>query len=126
MVLVSPILYGMKTNYMLKLIGENINSIRKGKKISQERLAELADMHPSHISDIERGKINASINAYYQIAKALNVALSDLVRFSIGKEDNKVDAELTQIVSAARGLERKKKSLFVAASKGLLTGLEKD
>lgn len=114
----------MKTHDMLRLIGENIRGIRKVKKFSQERLAELADMHPSHLSDIERGKINASINAYFQIAKALNVPLSELVRFSIGK-GAKVDSELTELFSVVRDLDRSKKALFISASRGLLTGIEK-
>jgi len=86
------ILYGMKTNDMLIQIGENIRSIRKGRKLSQERLAELSDMHPSHISDIERGKVNASITAYFMIAQALKVPLSDLANFTTGKGDRKVGA----------------------------------
>jgi len=115
----------MKTNDMLKMIGANIRSIRKGRKMSQEGLAEASDMHPSHISDIENGKVNASISAFYQIADALNVPLSDLVRITIGKGSGKADAELTELFSLVRGLEGKKKALFVSASRGLLTGIEK-
>jgi transcriptional regulator with XRE-family HTH domain len=115
----------MKTNEMLSLIGENIRSIRKGRKISQEQLAELSDMHPSHISDIENGKVNASLTAYYQISEALNVPLSELVKITIGsKGDSKTEAELTELFSLVRGLDKKKKALFVAASRGLLKGLE--
>ncbi len=115
----------MKTHNVLSLIGENIRNIRKGKKISQEALAEASDMHPSHISDIENGKVNASINAYFQIAEALNVPLSELVRFTGGRGNSKADAELTQLFSLVRSLDMKKRALFVAASRGLLMGLEK-
>ena len=109
---------------MLKMIGENIRSIRKGKKLSQEELAEASDMHPSHISDIENGKVNASISAYFQIAKALDVPLSELVKFTIGK-GGKSDSDLTELFSLVRGLDQKKKIVFVSASRGLISGLEK-
>ena len=122
---ISIILDGMKTNEMLVVIGENIRSIRKGKKISQERLAELSDMHPSHISDIENGKVNASITAYFQIANALDVPLSEVVRIVTGRSDRKTEAELTELFALVRGLEKSKKALFVAASRGLLSGIEK-
>ncbi len=110
---------------MLILIGKNIRSVRKGKKMSQERLAELSDMHPSHISDIENGKVNASLSAYLQIAEALNVPLSELVRFSIGKDDKGIEAELVELFALVRGLDKKKKALIISASRGLLTGIEK-
>ena len=115
----------MKTNDMLKQIGENIRSIRKGRKLSQERLAELSDMHPSHISDIERGKVNASITAYFLIAEALKVPLSDLANFTTGKGDRKTDTDLVEIFSMARNLDRKQKTIFVSASRGLISGIEK-
>ena len=79
----------------------------------------------SHISDIENGKVNASLTAYFQIAEALNVPLSELVKITIGKGDRKTDAELTELFSLARSLDRNRKVLFVAASRGLLKGLEK-
>ena len=115
----------MKTTNVLAIIGENIRTVRKGRKISQERLSEISDMHPSHLSDIENGKVSASLIAYQKISEALSVPLSELVRIDTGKGDGKIDAQLTEVISHARNLDKKKKALFVSASKGLLSGLER-
>ncbi|MFV1951069.1 MAG: helix-turn-helix domain-containing protein [Nitrospinota bacterium] len=49
------------------ILGEKIRAIRKAKKISQETLAELSGLHPTYISDIERGKVNASVHTLQRL-----------------------------------------------------------
>ncbi len=51
------ILYGVDSRELLAIIGGIVRSKRKKQKISQERLAELADLHPTYISEIERGRL---------------------------------------------------------------------
>ena len=58
---------------LLKIIGERIRTVRKVQKISQERLAELSGLHPTYISDIERGKVNASLYTFYMISMSTNI-----------------------------------------------------
>jgi transcriptional regulator with XRE-family HTH domain len=48
------------------------------KNISQEDLAEMADLHRTYISDVERGVRNVSIATASRIAQALGVDLKDL------------------------------------------------
>ncbi len=106
------------------LIGERLRRVRKAGKISQEKLAELAGLHPTFISDIERGKSNAGILTYYQVAKALNVPLSELIKVPAGKIDQKTEAQISEMAMLARKLPKAKQAIFFAALKGLLTGLE--
>lgn len=47
--------------------------------ISQEELAERADLHFTYISSTERGERNISIMNIAKIAKALNCAMADLM-----------------------------------------------
>lgn len=47
--------------------------------LTQEQLAEAADLHWTYISGIERGVRNVSIVNLFQIATALNVRVRDLV-----------------------------------------------
>lgn len=94
------------------------------KRISQEKLAELAGLHPTYISDIENGKVNASISSYYSIANALNMPLSELVTLPASKADMKAEVELTELLSLFRSLGRKKQAIFLSAAKGLISGLE--
>jgi transcriptional regulator with XRE-family HTH domain len=63
-----------------KLIGDAIRKHRKNCRMSQEKLAEKADLHPVYFGQVERGEQAVSIHALIRIAKALNVRLRDLVK----------------------------------------------
>ncbi len=61
-----------------KILGLSIKRHREQMKISQEKLAELADIHTSYIGQIERGLRYPSLKVLFKIADALNVKLADL------------------------------------------------
>ncbi|MEK6655808.1 MAG: helix-turn-helix transcriptional regulator [Nitrospirota bacterium] len=61
-----------------RILGLSIKRQREQKKISQEKLAELADIHTSYIGQIERGLRFPSLKVLFKIADALNVKLADL------------------------------------------------
>jgi transcriptional regulator with XRE-family HTH domain len=48
--------------------------------MSQEKLAEKAELHPVYIGKIERGEQWVSLHALLRIADALGVRVRDLVR----------------------------------------------
>jgi transcriptional regulator with XRE-family HTH domain len=62
-----------------RAIGETIRKYRKVNKLSQEKLAERADLHPVYFGQVERGEQTVSIYALLRIAKALGVRVRDLV-----------------------------------------------
>jgi transcriptional regulator with XRE-family HTH domain len=62
-----------------KLIGAAIRRYRKAAEMSQEKLAESAELHPVYLGQIERGEQTVSVHALVRIAKALRVRLRDLV-----------------------------------------------
>ncbi len=64
----------------LKTPGDNIRECRNAIDMSQEKLAEKADLHPVYIGKIERGEQWISLHALLRIAKALKVDLEKLVR----------------------------------------------
>lgn len=66
-------------NLSLKL-GKLIRNYRLKLKLSQEALAEKADIHRTYVSDIELGKVEISVTVASRIAKALKVPLSRLVK----------------------------------------------
>ena len=47
-------------------------------KLSQEKLAEKADLHPVYLGELERGEETASVAALLRIAKALGIRVRDL------------------------------------------------
>lgn len=60
-------------------IGIRIRVARLDKKISQEKLAEYADLNKNTVGSIERGEISPTIETLYKIASALDIELHDLV-----------------------------------------------
>ena len=63
-----------------KVLGETIRGLRKKAGLSQERLAEKAELSPVYISRVECGKENISVDAAMRIAKAVGIRLHDLFR----------------------------------------------
>ena len=63
-----------------RLLGEAIRAKRKKRHLSQERLAEKADLSTVFISRVERGKESPSIDSLVKIARALGFRPRDLVR----------------------------------------------
>ena len=62
-----------------KIIGEAIREFRKQARMSQEELAERADLHPVYVGKVERGEQWISLHALLRVAEALGVRLRDLV-----------------------------------------------
>jgi len=62
-----------------KVIGEAIRKHRKAANMSQEKLAEKADLHPVYLGQVERGEQTASVHALIRVAKALGVKVRDLL-----------------------------------------------
>jgi transcriptional regulator with XRE-family HTH domain len=54
-----------------KRVAKNVRSYREKLALSQESLAERADMHWTFISGVERSRYNLSLDSLVRIAKAL-------------------------------------------------------
>lgn len=69
----------MDENELKQNIARNIRQYRAKNKISQEKLNELTGISQQHISNIENGLVNPSVDYLLKIAEALDVTLNDLV-----------------------------------------------
>jgi transcriptional regulator with XRE-family HTH domain len=58
--------------------GKNVRQLRLLKKLTQEELAEIADLDPTYISGIERGIRNPSLLSICRVANALKTSVSQL------------------------------------------------
>ena len=65
---------------MLRSLGKRIRELRRERGYSQEKLAELADVHENHVRRIERGEANPSFLVLVRIARAVAANVSDLLR----------------------------------------------
>lgn len=66
-------------NPALVRLGAAIRTVRKAKGLSQEALAELADIDRSYMGGIERGEHNLAIMNLLKIADALEIVASYLL-----------------------------------------------
>ncbi len=65
----------------LKLLGRRIATIRNARGLTQEKLAEMVQRSPNHISKLEIAGTNPSFELLVQLAKALDVELYELFNF---------------------------------------------
>lgn len=65
---------------IVKRIGSLVRELRSQAGLTQEKLAEKANLHWTYVSGIERGINNPSISSLFKIAEALNISLSDFFK----------------------------------------------
>ena len=61
-------------------LGARVRAYRLALDISQERLAELADVHRNYIGLLERGEMDPTFGRLVRIARALGIEVPELVR----------------------------------------------
>jgi len=66
-------------NYNNKDLGKTIKKLRKLHNISQERLADKANLTQQHISRIEQGTNTPSIETLIKLSEALRVSIDVMV-----------------------------------------------
>ncbi len=59
-------------------VGRRIKTVRKARKLTLAKLAEMANLSASHLSQIERDRSTPSLMTLASVAKALEVNLRDL------------------------------------------------
>lgn len=64
---------------IIYIVAKNIKKYRTIRKLTQEQLAELSDLHRTYIGSVERAERNLSLENLERIAKALKVSPKDLL-----------------------------------------------
>lgn len=85
----------MDISKLRKHIGQKIRELRKLKGLTQEELGERATLNYKFIGELERGKVNISLDSLHRVANALGAEIGDLFTKShdlapknIMREDN--------------------------------------
>ena len=68
----------MKDRAFLIIVGKRIRAERKRQDISQEKLAEMADLHRIYIGMVERGERSISTYNLAKIRQTLNVPIEHI------------------------------------------------
>ena len=66
-----------------KRFAVNLRRVRTEHALSQEKLAELAGLHRTYVSQVERGVVSISLDNIERLAKALGVGEDELVGIRI-------------------------------------------
>ena len=70
-----------KNDNLQKKFGAKLAYVRKSKKLSQMKLAEIVDMNFNYIGQIERGEANVTIQTMANLANALDIEMKELFDF---------------------------------------------
>ena len=70
----------MEKSEFKKEIGFKIKVARMRQKISQEKLAEMADCSLSYIGFIERGEMSLSLDNFVKISSVLHLDINDFLK----------------------------------------------
>ncbi len=81
-----------------ELLGARIRELRKARGLSQERLSEMIEVEPRHMSRIERGWSYPSLDRLERIAVALEVPLKTFFEFGHLEEKGERLADLAGMV----------------------------
>jgi transcriptional regulator with XRE-family HTH domain len=69
----------------LRALGDAIRHLRRMRELSQEALAFAADIHPKHLSEIERANKDPRSTTVVRLADALGVTVAELYEGHGGK-----------------------------------------
>jgi ribosome-binding protein aMBF1 (putative translation factor) len=64
---------------LLRVLGERVRELRKEMGFSQEKLAELADIHVNHLRRVELGQANPTYLVLTRVASALSTSVQQLL-----------------------------------------------
>ena len=71
-------------NKWLRTVGDNVRRERKLAKLTQERLAELADLAPRVVQKIEAGQITILVSTLRRLRKAIGCTYEKLLEETVG------------------------------------------
>jgi transcriptional regulator with XRE-family HTH domain len=81
-------LNSQQQDFYLVALGEVVHDLRQNQGLSQQDLADLANVHRTYVSDIERGARNLTVTTVTRIAGALDIQLSKLFRMVDERADS--------------------------------------
>ena len=62
-------------------LGLRVQRLRQAQALSQEELADRADVHRTYVSGVERGVRNPTVTVLEKLANGLGIGLAELLTF---------------------------------------------
>jgi transcriptional regulator with XRE-family HTH domain len=114
----------IENSTLLVSIGENVRLLRKRKGFSQEKLAEMADLHTTTISEIECGKSNLTIISLERIAHALDSSITSLFPQPFEADDKLFNEQIKRILANHHELNERDKPVHGNVVKAIADAFE--
>ena len=76
-------------------IGSRIKEARERAHLTQEELAEIVDISPTHMSVIERGVKTPKLDTFVKIVNALHLSSDALLQDGLNHADESIMAEIS-------------------------------
>lgn len=92
----------------LKAVGQRIKEAREAKGLTQEDLAAIVELSPTHVSVIERGLKVAKLDTFVAIANALDVSADSLLIDVVTQSTNGVTNDLSELLMKLPLKEKRK------------------
>ena len=105
---------------ILRQFGDRVRNLRKAKRLTQEELAEKADLHYTYIGGIERGEKNLSLKNIEKIANAFEINIRELFNYQ-NSETNKA---VSSIINAINDLLTDKDSNTLGLIRKLIIDID--
>lgn len=71
---------------ILQRFGERLKELREQNGLTQEKIAEKVNIHPTYVGKLESGKCNPSLMLVYKFTKILKVNLYTFFEFEKGRK----------------------------------------
>ena len=91
-------------------LGEKIKKERLRNRLTQEMLAEMADITSSYVGQIERGERKVTLSKLVRIANVLNVSIDYLLSDTMEMKDDNLQVE---IKNAMNNMKEKDKLMII-------------
>jgi len=102
------ILINMEITIDYQKLGLRIRQARQERKLTQQKLAELANLSPNYVGKIERSASVISIETLVKLSNALKISIEYLLQDSL--IDIIEDDQEKEILSMLRGMTPKERS----------------
>ena len=79
-----------------QILGKRIREQREAQNLTQEQFAELVGISSIHMSEIERGNKNPSMEAFIRIVNALDTPADYLLRYEVKTAKRVILNEITE------------------------------
>ena len=106
-------------NDVLSVLGTRLKAARKGRDLTQERLAELSGVSARHIAKIEKGDVNPSFEVLSTLVKTLGVSFDAI----FDPTSEQVEAEIQEVAGLYRACPEQERRLMLAVIRTMLREL---